>query len=125
MNLREFSDVVVQVLEVLGDEVVLQNPTTNSVFPCRVIQTPLERIDKSYDRQPIYSTFQILVEHWATKNRDAMYMVSLTDQELYKLNFIKTNTSNVIFDEITKKYRLISTYEVRYNYLTNSFSCTK
>ena len=50
-----------------------------------------------------------------------MEMANKTDVELRKKNFVRTNTSPSLFDEITKKYRLITTYEVRYNALTNSF----
>ena len=51
-----------------------------------------------------------------------MEMADRTDKQLQKRNFTRTNSSPIIFDQITKKYKFITTYEVRYNALTNSFS---
>lgn len=125
---RDMSDLLYDILSQIKDnekdktEAVLQTPTTESIFPCRVISTPLESVDKTENAFPIRKTFQVQIEHWTSKQRDSMEMANKTDSELRKKNFIRTNTSPILFDEITKKYRLITTYEVRYNALTNSFN---
>ena len=103
-------------------EVVLTTPTTESRFPCRVIDTPLESINNTNDGVPIRKTFQVSIEHWADKQRFCMEMADKTDKQLRKRNFIRTNSSPIIFDQITKKYRFVTTYEVRWYALTNSFS---
>ena len=125
---KDMSDLVCDILSKIKDnekdntEAVLQTPTTESIFPCRVINTPLESVIKTENAIPLRKTFQITIEHWASKQREAMEMANKTDLELRKKNFIRTNTSPILFDQITKKYRLITTYEVRYNALTNSFN---
>ena len=102
-------------------EVSLAQPTTESVFPCRVIETPLENVNKSDNAIPILKTFQISIEHWDNKQRFCMEMASNTDRILQDRNFIRTNSSPIFYDEITKKYCFITTYEVRWNALTNAF----
>lgn len=122
------SDLVYKILSKIKDngqdntEAVLQTPTTESIFPCRLINTPLESIMKTDNAIPLSKTFQVQIEHWASKQRECMEMANKTDLELRKKNFIRTNTSQILFDEITKKYRLITSYEVRFNALTNSFN---
>jgi len=101
-------------------EAVLQTPTTESIFPCRVISTPLESVVKTENAVPVRKTFQISIEHWTSKQIDSMEMTNNTDIALRQKNFIRTNTSPILWDEITKKYRLITTYEVRYNAITNA-----
>ena len=125
---KDMSDLLYDVLSEIKDykeentEAVLQTPTTQSKFPCRVINTPLESVNKTENAIPLRKTFQVSIEHWTSKQRECMEMANRTDFELRKKNFIRTNTSPILFDEITKKYRLITTYEVRYNALTNSFN---
>ena len=103
-------------------ETVLKTPTTESVFPCRVIETPLESTNNSSNGIPIRKTFQVSIEHWASAQRFCMEMANRTDEQLQKRNFTRTNSSPIIFDQITKKYKFITTYEVRWYALTNSFS---
>ena len=62
------------------------------------------------------------LEHWDSEQRFCMEMANRTDKQLQKRNFVRTNSSPIIFDQITKKYKFITTYEVRYNALTNAFS---
>lgn len=112
----------IQDIEGTNTETVLTTPTTESVFPCRVIETPLESTNNSNNGIPVRKTFQVSVEHWDNEQRFCMEMANKTDKQLQKRNFIRTNSSPIIFDQITKKYRFITTYEVRYNALTNSFS---
>lgn len=124
---RDMSDLLEADLNTIKDngksitEVTLQNPTTESKFPCRLIHTPLDSIRKSENAIPILKDFQITIEHWASKQRNCMEMASNTDKVLQKRNILRTNTQPIIYDEITKKNRLITIYEVRWNALTNSF----
>ncbi len=124
---RDMSDLLEADLNSIKDngksntEVTLQNPTTESKFPCRLIHTPLDSVRKSKNAIPILKDFQITIEHWASKQRNCMEMVSNTDEILRKRNMLRTNTQPIIYDEITKKHKLITKYEVRYNALTNSF----
>ena len=117
LGTKEFSDLTYDKLIELGDEVILTNPNTKSKFPCRELMTPL----KSISRTNALATFQISVKHWNNKQRDAMEMTDKTDEKLLEYNMVRTNTSLCIFDEILKKYAVTTTYEVRYNALTNAF----
>lgn len=127
-NTEDMSDLLYDDLSIIQDnegantEAVLTTPSTESKFPCRVIETPLESINKTDNGVPILKTFQVSIEHWDNKQRFCMEMANNTDKQLQKRNFTRTNSSPIIFDQITKKYRFITTYEVRYNALTNSFS---
>lgn len=124
---KDMSDLLYDILSEIKDdgtnktEAVLNTPTTKSKFPCRVIDTPVESINKTENATPILKTFQVTVEHWTSKQRECMEMANKTDIELRNYNLIRTNTNPIIFDEITKKYRLITIYEVRYNSIMNSF----
>lgn len=124
---RDMSDLLEEKLKTIKDngknntEVTLQNPTTGSKFPCRLIHTPLDSVRKSNNAIPILKDFQITIEHWASKQRNCMEMASNTDKVLQEMNMLRTNTQPIIYDEITKKNRLITKYEVRWNALTNSF----
>lgn len=128
---RDMSDLLEADLNSIKDngksntEVTLQNPTTESKFPCRLIHTPLDTVRKSENAIPILKDFQITIEHWASKQRNCMEMASNTDEVLRKRNMLRTNTQPIIYDEITKKHRLITKYEVRWNALTNSFQFIK
>ena len=125
---QDMSDLLYDDLSTIQDnegentEAVLTTPTTESKFPCRVIETPLESVNKTNDGIPIRKTFQVSIEHWDNKQRVCMEMADRTDKQLQKRNFSRTNSSPIIFDQITKKYRFVTTYEVRWNALTNSFS---
>ena len=117
LGTKEFSDLIYDKLVQLGDEVIQTNPKTTSKFPCREIQTPL----KSINRTKAMSTFQISIKHWNDKQRMAMEMTDKTDEKLLEYNLVRTNTSPCIYDSILQKYGLTTTYEVRYNALTNAF----
>lgn len=125
---KDMSDLLYDDLSIIQDnagintEVVLTTPTTESTFPCRVIDTPLESINNTNNATPIRKTFQVSIEHWDNKQRVCMEMADRTDKQLQKRNFSRTNSSPIIFDQITKKYRFVTTYEVRWNALTNAFS---
>ena len=117
LGTKEFSDLIYDKLVELGEEVILINPKATSKFPCREIQTPLKSINKAR----ALATFQISIKHWSDKERIAMEMTDLTDDKLLEYNLIRTNTSPCIYDSIVQKYGVTTTYEVRYNALTNAF----
>lgn len=124
---KDMSDLLYSDLSEIKDddknktEATLQMPTTESVFPCRLINTPLDSVTKSRNAVPIQKNFQITIEHWASEQRKCMEMANNTDKVLQKRNMIRTNTQPISYDEITKKYRLITTYEVKYNAIFNTF----
>lgn len=130
-TIKDMSDLLYDDLSLIKDdnkkktECVLQTPTTESVFPCRLINTPLDSVLKSENAVPVLKDFQITIEHWASKQRNCMEMASNTDKALQKRNMLRTNTQPIMYDEITKKYRLITSYEVRWNGITNSFNFIK
>jgi len=126
-TIKDMSDLLYDDLSKIKDdnenetEAVLQIPTTESVFPCRLINTPLDSVLKSQNALPILKDFQITIEHWSDSQRKCMEMGSNTDKVLQERNMLRTNTQPIIYDEITKKYRLIAIYGVRWEKLTNSF----
>lgn len=117
LGTKEFSDLIYDKLVELKDEVVLTNPSKESFFPCREMNTPLKSIRKSN----VFATFQISIKHWHEKEREAMTMTDKTDEKLLEYNLVRTNTSPCIYDPILQKYAITTTYEVRYNALTNAF----
>ncbi len=124
---KELSDLIYTLLSTIKDDginltdVVLQTPTTASNFPCRVINVPQEQITKTENAIPVVKRYQVTIENWAKLQRDCMQMGDLTDTALREINLIRTSTTQVIFDEVTKKYRLIATYEMDYYGVHNSF----
>lgn len=124
---RELSDLIYTYLSEIQDDrttytdVVLTTPTTTSKFPCRVINVPLEQVTKTENAIPIVKRYQVTIENWAKLQRDVMDMGQRTDEALRGINLIRTTTAQVIFDEVTKKYRLIATYEMDYYGVHNSF----
>ena len=126
-NARELSDLIYTKLSTIYDDnenatdVVLQTPTTASKFPCRVINVPLEQVTKSENAVPVVKRYQITIENWAKGQRDCMDMADKTDTALRDINGVRTATTPILFDEVTKKYRLIATYELNYYGVNNSF----
>ena len=124
---KELSDLIYTMLSEIKDDgtnktdVVLQTPTTSSKFPCRVINVPLEQVTKTDNAIPITKRFQVTIEHWGKLQREIMEMGNRTDSVLRGINLIRTTTMQVMFDEVTKKYRLIATYELTYYGVNNSF----
>ena len=121
IDLKEFSDLIYDKLSALNIETVLEEPQVDSVFPCFVIRTPLESVRESMNAQPLMKQYQVTVEYWDNSKRKCMEISSLMDSVLSTLNMIRTNTSNIDFDSITRKNRIICTYEVRYDCIHNSF----
>lgn len=124
---KELSDLIYTKLSTILDDgtnatdVVLQTPTASSNFPCRVINVPLEQITKTENAVPIITRYQVTIENWAKLQRECMSMGTNTDHALREINLIRTTTTPVLFDEVTKKYRLIATYEFNYYGVHNSF----
>ncbi len=123
---KDISDLIYDKLSELGQEVVLNTPTSESIYPCRVIQTPLMSIKSREDTIPLFKRIQVTIENWTDTQHGCMDMINITDEKLKELNMLRINPSGIIlFDEITKKYKMIGTYEVNYNALYDAFFCIK
>ena len=118
---EQLTKMIYEKLEPLKYKIVLSNPTTESKFPAIVLNTPLESALKRYNQEILEKRFQISIECWAEKKYKVMQMMEEISQILIKYNFLKTNTTADIYDSITQKYRMIMTFEVKYDGLTNSF----
>lgn len=118
---EQLTKMIYEKLKSLKYNIVLSNPTTESEFPTVVIDTPLESTLKQYDTEVLQRKFQVSIECWADKKYNVMQMMEEINQILVKYNFIRVSTTPDIFDEITQKYRMVMTFEVKYNGLTNSF----
>lgn len=126
LDIGTLTRLIVQKINQLGNrEIVLQNPTDKSVFPCTVVRTPMERPKISEETTPVYTRFSVSIEEWTKSQYDSMAQSYQTAVKLREYNFKKVGNDISSFDEITKKYRLISNYEVNYNGLTNSFELIK
>lgn len=121
LDTKVFSDLVYEKLEELGYEQVLTNPTTESIFPCLELHTPLKSTGKTQNAFPIRTTFQISITCWNEKQRECMEMTDKVEKKLQELNFARTNTSPAIRDAVLKKYGITLFFEVRYNAITDSF----
>ncbi len=121
LSIKDFSDLVYEKLETLKYKQILTNPTTTSKFPCLELHTPLKSVNLTENGFPIKSTFQISITCWNEKQRQAMQMTDEVDTKLQEYNFIRTNTSPAVYDQILQKYGITITYEVRYNGITDSF----
>lgn len=108
------------ILEPLEYEVSLSNPTTESKFPIILINTPLESTINRYNKEVLHKRFQVSLECWADGKYEMLQMMEEVSQIMIKYNFKKTNTTSDIYDDITKKHRMIMTFEVKYDGLTNS-----
>ena len=125
LSIKDFSDLVYEKLETLKYKQILTNPTTTSKFPCLELHTPLKSVNLTENGFPIKSTFQISITCWNEKQRQAMQMTDEVDTKLQEYNFIRTNTSPAVYDQILQKYGITITYEVRYNGITDSFHFIK
>lgn len=122
LSIKDFSDLVYEKLETLKYKQILTNPTTTSKFPCLELHTPLKSVNLTENAFPIKSTFQVSISCWNEKQRQAMKMTDEVDSKLQEFNFIRTNTSLAIYDQILQKYGITITFEVRYNSITTSFN---
>lgn len=121
LDIETFTRLIVRKIQEIRNEVVLQNPTEKSKFPCTVVRTPLENQKINEDTVPVYTRFSISIEEWASTQYECMQQSYETALKLREYNLKKTSNDQIIYDEITKKNRLINNYEVNYNGLTNSF----
>ncbi len=96
-----------------------------TTFPCRLINPPLEFIEKTQNAIPIRKKFQTKVEHIAISQADVIEMANNTDLELRKIHFVKTLSESIMYDEKLQKYKQSNTYEVRYNMIFNTFEFIK
>lgn len=122
LTIKEFSDLVYEKLEALKYKQILTNPTTTSKFPCLELHTALKSVNLTENGFPIKSTFQISITCWNEKQRQAMQMTDEVDTKLQKYNFIRTNTSPAVYEQILQKYGITITFEVRFNSITASFN---
>lgn len=123
LSIKEFSDLVYdKIKDLYKNKPILSNPNTESKFPILELHTPLKSVNKSENAFPIFSTFQISITCWNEKQRQAMQMTDEVDTKLQEYNFIRTNTSPAVYDQILQKYGITITFEVRYNSITTSFN---
>lgn len=121
LGVKAFLEIVKSKLSEFNEEVILIDPNKESQFPCRQIGTPLKSVEKAN----AFDTFQISIQHWHENQGFAMKMADETDLKLLSCNLIRIRTNPCIYDETLQKYQLTSTYEVRYNALTNAFQKIK
>lgn len=103
-------------------EVFLEIPTDKNLNLFRLINTPLDSVLKSENGVPISKEFQILIQHFGESKSQCMQMASNTDKVLQKRNILRTSAENILYDEQIQKYKFITSYEVRWEAPTNSFS---
>lgn len=121
LSIREVSDWIYEKLEDLKYELILTYPTTESIFPCVELHTPLKSVNRTQNGFPIQSIFQVSITCYDGSQRKCMEMTNEVEEILREMNFCRMNTSPSIFDPITKKYGITVVFEVRYNAITDSF----
>lgn len=122
---KQFSDLMYEKLEDLKYEQTLKNPTTESVFPCLELHNPLRNVIKTHNAFPIKTMFQFSLTCWDSKSRTCMEIANKVETKLREYNLVRTNTSPIVFDSITKKYGITITFEVYYNAIVDSFEFIK
>lgn len=118
---KQLTKMLYEQLQAMEYNVVLSKPTVESIFPAIVINTPLESTSKQYGKNILQKTFQISIECWAEEKYVVMKMMEETSQILANYNGKRISTTPDVLDEQTQKYKMIMTFEVKYNGLTNSF----
>ena len=122
----QFTKWVVAKLDTIeGLEVVLANPSGDSVFPCAVVSTPLIRVIRTENSTPVEIIISIQVDYWDSTKYSVMSLSDQANIKLREYNLTRVNTTIDLFDEITKKYRYGGNYEVKYNSITNSYEIIK
>lgn len=127
LKIKDFTDIVVKLLETIIPEVVLENPDASSIFPCIVCQAPMryDEVNNHEDNIPILSRFSITIEAWTKKKSSSLSLSDEIDSKLRGYNFTRVGTPIDLYDEITKSHRYGGSYEVFYNAMTNSFEKIK
>ena len=88
---KDMADLLYGILSEIKDNekdktnVVLQTPTTESKYPCRMINTPLESVVKTERAVPVQKIFQVSIEHWDEALESSMEMVNKTAPK-YKID---------------------------------------
>jgi hypothetical protein len=122
----QFTKWVVAKLDTIeGLEVVLANPSGDSVFPCAVVSTPLIRVVRTENSTPVEISISIQVDFWDSTKYSVMSLSDQANIKLREYNLTRVNTTIDLFDEITKKYIYGGNYEVKYNSITNSYEIIK
>lgn len=124
-KVKDFYDLVVRLLEEIMSEVVAENPSAESVFPCLVVQSPVRYDEKNGETIPILSRFTITIEAWTKRKTNSMSLIDEVDSKLRGYNFTRIGTPIDLYDEITKCHRYGGNYEVFYNAMTNSLERVK
>lgn len=124
-KVKDFYDLVVRLLEEIINEVVAENPSAESVFPCLVVQSPVRYDEKNGETIPILSRFTITIEAWTKRKTNSMSLIDEVDSKLRGYNFTRIGTPIDLYDEITKCHRYGGNYEVFYNAMTNSLEKVK
>ena len=120
-SMKDFTKQIVSKLnEITNLEVVLSNPSGDSIFPCAVVSTPYKRIVKTEDGTPVEIDLSVSIDYWANSKYDCMSLSDDGDIKLRDINLTRINTTVDTFDEITKKYRYGGSYETTYNALTGA-----
>lgn len=125
LTAEQFLDILKNKLSELQEGISQPNNNMENINSYRIINTPLESINKTQNALPILKTFQVSIEHWSNTQNNCMEMASRTDEKLRDYNIIRTITNPCIYDSTNQKYNLIVMYEVRWEALTNSFICIK
>lgn len=123
LDIKEFSDLVYEKLEILKYKQILSNPSTEDKQKALIeLHTPLKSVQKTENAVPIFSRYQMSITCWNEKQRKAMEMTDEVSKKLQEFNFKRTNTSPSIYDSILQKYAITITFEVSYNSITSSFN---
>lgn len=127
LKIKDFTDIVVKLMEEITDEVVLENPDASSKFPCIVCQAPMryDEVNNNDGDIPILSRYSITIEAWTKRKTSSISISDEIDSKLRGYNFTRIGTPIDLYDEITKCHRYGGNYEVFFNAMTNSFEKTK
>jgi len=117
--------VVAKLDTITGLEVVLSNPSGDSIFPCAVVGTPLTRVVRTENGVPVEIDISFSVDYWDSTKYSVMSLSDSGNEKLREYNISRVNTTIDTFDEITKKYRYGGNYEVKYNAINNSYMAIK
>lgn len=117
--------VVAKLDTITGLEVVLANPSGDSVFPCAVVSTPLIRVVRTENGVPVEIDISVQVDFWDSTKYSVMSLSDQANNKLREYNLTRVNTTIDTFDEITKKYRYGGNYEVKYSSINNSYEIIK
>lgn len=123
---KEFYNMVYKLLEPLKYNITLAYPNIEvNTFPLIELHNPLKNIIRSDNGFPLLCSFQMTITIWSDKTRECMNLIDIIEEELIKKNIQRTNISNSLYDSVLQKYSITTTYETKYNALTNAFQIIK